>query len=155
MSETPETLNELVELRRDQERPIQVFVTGAGQHEPSFLVETARDISEHIVPDDGTVVEDDFGTMDESDVALLEISVGRDQREADLQQLRELAATARAKSLAGIVAYDHTPDVPNNLLRVLDARIEIGVDGVESAHMVQFDSFNDDVYLNHLDWAGV
>ena len=146
MPEPPTTLEELVEQHRDRDLPTQVYITGSGRHYPEDVEATGRQVAEMIAGDDGDVLESDFYQLGPDNVALLEVSQNLRVQTEDVDELRELAATARASSYAGIVGYTNDVDVPKSVFPVIDAVVEVDEDGVEFVGRVETDHPGGDFY---------
>lgn len=151
MSEPPQTLDELVEQRRDRDLPTQVYITGSGWHRPEDVEAAARQVAGMITGDDGDVLESDFDRLDEDDVALLEVSKSLKVVNEDVEQIRQMAMRMRYSSYAGIVGYTNDVDVPKSILQVTDAVVEVGEDGVEFVGRVRTDRAGGDFYKVELE----
>jgi hypothetical protein len=150
----PTTLHELTVRRRAADRPTHVHVVGdfdrLGDDLPKGLA-TAKRVAHLLVDEEGTVLEEDYGDLDDGDVAFVRIDeppTSQDSYEAR-QELHTLTAMSRVKMLAGIVVF--TERVSARAEQHLDARVWAESGGVDRVDRLQIDAYNDTVYATELE----
>lgn len=141
MSETPTTLAEVNQLRRDQDLPTTVYVVGDFTRKQPTGTDVAKRAAE-IVVDDGDVVEfDDRDELDVGDVLLISIPNPLPSDVGTWQTVLNIQHNSRALGLAGLVL--HTNRLDANLIRFVDVRVDAtsgaGVGRVEQLQENSFD----------------
>jgi hypothetical protein len=140
MTKAPTTLHDLAAERRANDRPTHVHVVGDFNHDPPKGLDVAKDIAALLVDEGRTVRADDFGDLQDGDVAFVRIDEPPDRSYEERQELRQLAHLLRVNRLAGIVVFTETVD--RAVEEILDARVlaESGdVDHVEKLELNPYD----------------
>lgn len=143
------TLRELVENRRDADRPTHIHVVGDLNRDPPKGLATAKRVAHLLVDKDGTVREDNFGDLDDGDVAFVRIDEPPVRFYEKHEELRQLVHLSRASSLAGIVVFTETVDKATEQL--LDARVWAEAGGVDRIEQLLVSSYDGVVYARELE----
>jgi len=151
--ETPATLTELIDERRDADRPVTVHVEIQQGAEMTVVEAVAQEIAERIVGDGGAVVED--GEVGEGDVWLTHRWNAREEQDVPV------GARSRAEYHAGVVLVAPAFAVPSPAERTLDARVRVVDDRIDTTHAVRYEPYADRLYYQEIahglpvsDWWG-
>lgn len=140
-SETPATLTELIDGRRDADRPVTVHVDLGSGAEMTVVEAVAQAVAERIAADGGTVVEDgEDGEVGEGDVWLAHRWNAREEQDVPV------GVRSRAEYHAGVVLVAPEFAVPSPAQKTLDARVRVVDDRIDATHAVRYEPYVDRTY---------
>lgn len=149
MQNEPSTLSELVQKRRENDLPTHVHVVGDFEADPPVGKATAHRVAELLVDENGTIRTDRYQDLTDGDVGFATIDEPVEECPELRDELRNLAASARVRCLAGIVVF--AEKVPRDAERHLDARVRATAGGVERVERLQVSPYEYDVLEVKLD----
>jgi hypothetical protein len=142
-TETPATLTELIDARRDADRPVTVHVEiGRRGAEMTIVEAVAQALAERIAGDDGAVVED--VEVGKGDVWLGHRWSAREEQDVPV------GVRSRAEYHAGVVLVAPEFAVPSPAQKTLDARVRVVDDRIDATHAVRYEPYEDRTYYKEI-----
>lgn len=154
MSEQATTLRALAEHRRERDLPTHVHVVGDLDADPPKGLATAKRVAALLADEDGTVRDEDYGELDDGDVAFVMIEDRPRSPETyeEYAELLELARVSRVKLLSGIIVFSEA--ITTGVEKVFDARVWAESDGVDRVERLQRDGYGHEAFATELDGLG-
>lgn len=145
------TLQELAASRRSEDRPTHVHVVGDLDQDPPKGIAAAKRVAALLAGEDGAVREEDFGELDDGDVAVVTIEASPRSQEAHEanDELYQLASVSRVKQIGGIVVLAEA--VTGRVEGHLDARVWAKSGGVDRVDRLEVNPFERAVYSTELE----